>query len=84
MSRTRSDGSIECHMRLSFQGKDGGVGVAGVASEATVSSGSQKQQTQTDDDDEEDEPVYVESSPCARWQKRRETVGRPASRSTRP
>jgi hypothetical protein len=59
------------HIYLSFfQAKDGGG-----ASETTTNSGSNKHQTQTDDDDEEeDEPVYVESSPCSRWQKRRETV----------
>ncbi|CAF1022694.1 unnamed protein product [Rotaria sp. Silwood1] len=56
--------------RSGEQGKDGGV-----ASE-TTNSGSNKPQTQTDndDDDDEDEPVYIESSPCSRWQKRRETV----------
>jgi hypothetical protein len=57
-----------------FQGKDGG----GIANENTTNSGSNKHPTQTDngddDDDEEDEPVYIESSPCSRWQKRRETV----------
>jgi len=53
-----------------FKGKDGGV-----ASETTTNSGSNKHQTQTDDDDDEDdEPVYIESSPCSRWQKRREPV----------
>ncbi len=52
-----------------FKGKDGGV-----ASETTTNSGSNKHQTQTDDDDEDDEPVYIESSPCSRWQKRREPV----------
>lgn len=41
---------------------------------ATTNSGSNKRQNQTDDDEEEDEPVYIESSPCSRWQKRRETV----------
>ena len=46
-----------------------------MTSETTTNSGSNKQQNQTDDDDEEeDEPVYIESSPCSRWQKRRETV----------
>lgn len=50
-------------------------------SETTTNSGSNKNPTQTDDDDdEEEEPVYVESSPCSRWQKRRETVRlRPSS-----
>ncbi|CAF1080241.1 unnamed protein product [Rotaria magnacalcarata] len=53
------------------EGKDGG----GVASETATNSGSNKPQVQTDDDDDdEDEPVYIESSPCSRWQKRRETV----------
>lgn len=46
-------------------------------SEATTNSGSNKPLTQTDDDEEEDEPVYIESSPCSRWQKRRETVSQP-------
>jgi len=46
----------------------------GGASETTTNSGSNKHQAQTDDDEEEDEPVYIESSPCSRWQKRRETV----------
>ncbi|CAF0719551.1 unnamed protein product [Adineta ricciae] len=45
----------------------------GVTSETTTNSGSNKHQAETDDD-EEDEPVYIESSPCSRWQKRRETV----------
>lgn len=55
-----------------IQGKD-----AGVTSETTTNSGSNKHQTQSDDDvddDDEDEPVYIESSPSSRWQKRRETV----------
>lgn len=53
-----------------FKGKDGGV-----TSETTTNSGSNKHQNHTDDDDEEeDEPVYIEISPCSRWQKRRETV----------
>ena len=45
-------------------------------SETATNSGSNKHLAQTDDDDdeEEDEPVYIESSPCSRWQKRRETV----------
>ncbi|CAF3062090.1 unnamed protein product [Rotaria sp. Silwood2] len=47
---------------------------AGGASEATTNSGSNKHKKQTDDEEEEDEPVYVESSQCSRWQKRRETV----------
>jgi nuclear receptor-binding protein len=46
----------------------------GGASETTTNSGSNKHPAQTDDDEEEDEPVYIESSPCSRWQKRRETV----------
>ncbi|CAF0823593.1 unnamed protein product [Adineta ricciae] len=51
------------------EGKDGG----GVSE--TASSGSNKHQAHTDDDDDDDgEPVYIESSPCSRWQKRRETV----------
>ncbi|CAF1078974.1 unnamed protein product [Adineta steineri] len=45
----------------------------GVTSETTTNSGSNKHPAETDDD-EEDEPVYIESSPCSRWQKRRETV----------
>lgn len=45
-----------------------------MTSETTTNSGSNKHQNQTDDDEEEDEPVYIESSPCSRWQKRRETV----------
>jgi len=58
------------YLFIFFQGKDGGG-----ASETTTSSGSTKHQTQTDDDDDDDgEPVYIESSPCSRWQKRRETV----------
>lgn len=47
---------------------------AGTTSETTTNSGSNKHPTHTDDEDEEDEPVYIESSPCSRWQKRRETV----------
>ena len=71
-SRKIDNGMIAWEFILSFKGKDGGV-----ASEATTNSGSNKQPNQTDDDDdeEEDEPVYIESSPCSRWQKRRETVG---------
>ncbi|CAF3365972.1 unnamed protein product [Rotaria socialis] len=43
--------------------------------ETTVNSGSNKKKKDTDDEEEEeDEPVYIEASPCARWQKRRETV----------
>ncbi|UJR21827.1 hypothetical protein I4U23_024901 [Adineta vaga] len=45
----------------------------GVTSETTTNSGSNKHPAETDDE-EEDEPVYIESSPCSRWQKRRETV----------
>ncbi|CAF0792372.1 unnamed protein product [Rotaria sordida] len=57
--------------RSGEQSKDGGG-----ASETTTNSGSNKPQalTDNDDDDDEDEPVYIESSPCSRWQKRRETV----------
>ncbi|CAF0878645.1 unnamed protein product [Adineta steineri] len=53
------------------EGKDGGG-----ASESTTNSGSNRNQAHTDDDDDDDdgEPVYIESSPCSRWQKRRETV----------
>jgi len=62
------------HLPL-LPGKDGG----GAASESTTNSGSNKHPTQTDnddddDDDDDEEPVYIESSPCSRWQKRRETV----------
>ncbi|CAF1286115.1 unnamed protein product [Rotaria sordida] len=46
----------------------------GGTNEATTNSGSNKHKKQTDDEEEEDEPVYIESSPCSRWQKRRETV----------
>ena len=53
-----------------IKGKDGGV------ANETTNSGSNKHPAQSEDDDEEeDEPVYIESSPCSRWQKRRETVG---------
>ncbi|CAF1077363.1 unnamed protein product [Adineta steineri] len=64
MMKTRS------HLPLS-PGKDGGG-----ASESTTNSGSNRNQAHTDDDDDDDdgEPVYIESSPCSRWQKRRETV----------
>ncbi|CAF1010041.1 unnamed protein product [Adineta steineri] len=57
--------------RSGEQGKDGGG-----ASESTTNSGSNRNQAHTDDDDDDDdgEPVYIESSPCSRWQKRRETV----------
>ncbi|CAF3677446.1 unnamed protein product [Rotaria sp. Silwood1] len=47
----------------------------GGTNEVIVNSGSKKKKKQTDDEEEEeDEPVYIESSPCSRWQKRRETV----------
>jgi nuclear receptor-binding protein len=59
---------IRNHLSLSPNKDVGG------ASETTTNSGSNKHQAQTDDDEEEDEPVYIESSPCSRWQKRRETV----------
>lgn len=61
--------------QLSLPGKEGNPGAIGI-SENTSNSGSNKQPAQTDDDDDDDEeePVYIESSPCARWQKRRETV----------
>ncbi len=55
------------------KGKDGGG-----TNEILTNNDCTKHQTQTDDDDDddddEDEPVYIESSPCSRWQKRRETV----------
>ncbi|UJR27832.1 hypothetical protein I4U23_009099 [Adineta vaga] len=62
------------HLPLS-PGKDGGGTSETTTTTTTTSSGSNKHQAQTDDDDDDDgEPVYIESSPCSRWQKRRETV----------
>jgi len=57
---------------LFFKGKDGGM-----SNEVIANGDSNKHPTHTDDDDddeEDDEPVYIEISPCSRWQKRRETV----------
>lgn len=50
-----------------------------MSNEIITNGDSTKHPTHTDnddDDEEDDEPVYIEISPCSRWQKRRETVNK--------